>query len=84
MLNAGPNSPEPNSPEARDVAYHLHSYTDARKHEAEGPLSIARGIMVLSKQLSSSYLPISALVMNERVYAPIADESHAIGTLGTG
>jgi 4-aminobutyrate--pyruvate transaminase len=33
----------PNSPAARDVAYHLHPYTNARKHEAEGPLVIARG-----------------------------------------
>ncbi len=41
-------------------------------------------IMILSKQLSSSYLPISALLMNETVYGPIADESHRIGTLGMG
>jgi 4-aminobutyrate--pyruvate transaminase len=41
-------------------------------------------ILVVSKQLSSSYLPISALIMNEAVYAPIADESHRIGTLGMG
>ena len=41
-------------------------------------------IMILSKQLSSSYLPISAMVMNEKVYGPIADESHRIGTLGMG
>ncbi|WP_163263934.1 aspartate aminotransferase family protein [Chelativorans alearense] len=41
-------------------------------------------IMTLSKQLSSSYLPISALLVNEKVYAPLADESHAIGTWGHG
>jgi len=41
-------------------------------------------IMVLSKQISSSYLPISALLVNERVFAPIADESNRIGTLGHG
>ncbi|MBB4093476.1 aspartate aminotransferase family protein [Ochrobactrum pecoris] len=41
-------------------------------------------ILVMSKQLSSSYLPISAFLINERVYAPIAEESHKIGTLGTG
>ena len=40
--------------------------------------------MILSKQLSSSYLPISALVMNQTMYEPIADESHKIGTLGMG
>ncbi len=33
----------PNSIEARDIAYQLHSYTNARKHEAEGPLVIERG-----------------------------------------
>jgi 4-aminobutyrate--pyruvate transaminase len=33
----------PNSPAARDVAYHFHPYTDARKHEAEGPMIVERG-----------------------------------------
>ena len=33
----------PNSPAARDVAYHLHPYTNARKHEADGPLIVAGG-----------------------------------------
>ena len=41
-------------------------------------------MMVLSKQLSSSYLPISALLINEKVFGPIADESSRIGTLGHG
>ncbi|MCA0399907.1 MAG: aspartate aminotransferase family protein [Proteobacteria bacterium] len=41
-------------------------------------------IMVLSKALSSSYLPISALVANERVLAPIIEESDRIGTFGHG
>lgn len=41
-------------------------------------------IMVLSKALSSSYLPISALLVNDKVYQPIADESHRIGTFGHG
>ncbi|WP_157017897.1 aspartate aminotransferase family protein [Mesorhizobium xinjiangense] len=41
-------------------------------------------IMTLSKQLSSSYLPISALLVNEKVYGPVADESHKIGTFGHG
>ena len=36
-------SVRPNSPEARDIASHLHSYTDARKLEQEGPLIIAEG-----------------------------------------
>ena len=41
-------------------------------------------IMTLSKQLSSSYQPISALLINDRVYQPIADESKSIGTFGHG
>ena len=41
-------------------------------------------MMVLSKQLSSSYLPISALLINDKVFQPIADESSRIGTLGHG
>ncbi len=32
-------------------------------------------VMVLSKQITSSYVPFSAIVMNDRFYAPIADES---------
>lgn len=41
-------------------------------------------IITVSKQLSSSYQPISALLINERVYAPLADESAKIGTFGHG
>ncbi|TYC51447.1 aspartate aminotransferase family protein [Rhodobacterales bacterium] len=41
-------------------------------------------IMTLSKALSSSYQPISALLINDTVYQPIADESHKIGVLGHG
>jgi 4-aminobutyrate--pyruvate transaminase len=41
-------------------------------------------IMVMSKQLSSSYLPISALLINERMFEPIADESNRIGVFGHG
>lgn len=41
-------------------------------------------MMTLSKALSSSYQPISALLINETVYEPIADESHRIGVLGHG
>ncbi len=33
----------PNSLRARDVAYQLHPYTNARKHEKNGPLVIDRG-----------------------------------------
>ncbi|MCJ9672293.1 MULTISPECIES: aspartate aminotransferase family protein [unclassified Neorhizobium] len=41
-------------------------------------------IMTLSKQISSSYQPISALLINENVYGPLADESAKIGTFGHG
>ena len=33
----------PNSLGARDIAYHLHPYTNAVKHEAEGPLVLTHG-----------------------------------------
>ena len=33
----------PNSPAARDIAYHFHPYTDARAHEQHGPLIITKG-----------------------------------------
>ena len=45
---------------------------------------ITPDVMVLSKQLSSSYLPISAVLINERIFAPIAEESNRIGVLGHG
>jgi 4-aminobutyrate---pyruvate transaminase len=41
-------------------------------------------IMTLSKALSSSYQPISALLINDKVYQPIADESQRIGVFGHG
>ncbi|MCK0150166.1 aspartate aminotransferase family protein [Marivita sp. S6314] len=41
-------------------------------------------IMTMSKQITSSYFPFSAFMMNERVYEPIADESGRIGVLGHG
>ncbi|GLK91138.1 aspartate aminotransferase family protein [Pseudomonas turukhanskensis] len=40
--------------------------------------------MILSKQLSSSYQPIAAVLINEHLYSAIADQSHALGVLGTG
>ncbi|MDQ0303369.1 aspartate aminotransferase family protein [Ancylobacter polymorphus] len=33
----------PNSLEARDIAYHLHPYTNAAKHQTEGPLVLTGG-----------------------------------------
>lgn len=41
-------------------------------------------IMTLSKQLSSSYQPIAALVINDSVYEPIANEADRIAALGHG
>lgn len=46
--------------------------------------NIKPDMMTLSKQLTSSYLPGSALLLNERVFEPIADESNRIGVLGHG
>ena len=33
----------PNSPAARDVAFQLHPYTNARRHEDQGPMIIEQG-----------------------------------------
>ena len=41
-------------------------------------------VMVLSKQISSSYMPLSAILMNAKFYEPIADESARLGVLGHG
>lgn len=45
---------------------------------------ITPDVLVLSKQISSSYLPLSAIVMNDGFYQPIADQSHKIGSFGHG
>jgi 4-aminobutyrate--pyruvate transaminase len=41
-------------------------------------------ILVCAKALSSAYLPISAVMVNDRVFQGLADESHVIGTFGHG
>jgi 4-aminobutyrate--pyruvate transaminase len=41
-------------------------------------------IMVVAKQLSSAYMPISAVILNEKVYGPIRDYSDENGILATG
>lgn len=41
-------------------------------------------ILVTSKQLTSSYLPLAAIVVNDRVYDAIADNTAKIGTFGHG
>ena len=41
-------------------------------------------IITCAKALSSSYLPISAVMVNEKVFQGLAKESHEIGTFGHG
>ncbi len=41
-------------------------------------------VMVMSKQITSSYAPFSAILVNERFYEPIAEETGRIGVLGHG
>jgi 4-aminobutyrate--pyruvate transaminase len=47
-------------------------------------LGITPDVLVLSKQISSSYMPLSAILMNDHFYQPIADESDRIGVFGHG
>jgi 4-aminobutyrate--pyruvate transaminase len=46
--------------------------------------SIKPDVIVVSKQLTSSYMPLSAILMNDHFYQPIADESNRIGSFGHG
>ena len=41
-------------------------------------------IITSAKALSASYLPISAVMVSDQVFRPIAAESHRIGTFGHG
>jgi 4-aminobutyrate--pyruvate transaminase len=41
-------------------------------------------VMVMSKQITSSYFPFSAFMVNDRFYEPVAEESGRIGVLGHG
>jgi 4-aminobutyrate---pyruvate transaminase len=41
-------------------------------------------IIVVSKQLTSAYVPMSALLVNQRVFEPLAAQSGAIGVFGHG
>ena len=45
---------------------------------------ISPDFMVLSKQLTSSYMPLSAIVLSDQVYQVIADNSDRIGAFGHG
>ena len=47
-------------------------------------LDIQPDILTCAKALSASYLPISAVLVNQRVFDALADESNAIGTFGHG
>ncbi len=47
-------------------------------------LDIQPDILVCAKALSAAYLPISAVMVNERVFQGLAEESHVIGTFGHG
>lgn len=41
-------------------------------------------VLVMSKQITSSYAPFSAFMINDHFYDPIAEESGRIGVLGHG
>ncbi|HEX6011952.1 MAG TPA: aminotransferase [Geminicoccaceae bacterium] len=41
-------------------------------------------LVTCAKQLSSAYLPIAALLMSDAFYQVLADQSEALGMLGTG
>src|SRR5271170_4138993 len=47
-------------------------------------LNIKPDILTCAKALSSSYLPISAVMVNDRVFQGLSDESNKIGTFGHG
>lgn len=47
-------------------------------------MGIRPDVIVMSKQITSSYIPFSAIMLNERTYDPIEKESGRIGTFGHG
>ena len=47
-------------------------------------MGIQPDIITCAKALSASFLPISAVMVNERVFEALAMESHKIGTFGMG
>jgi 4-aminobutyrate--pyruvate transaminase len=49
-----------------------------------GTLNVQPDIITCAKAISSSYLPISAVMVNERIFQGLSNESHAIGTFGHG
>ena len=40
--------------------------------------------IILSKSITSTYFPLTAIMINERMFEPIADRSNEIGVLGHG
>src|ERR1700722_5903738 len=48
------------------------------------PPNMQPDILTCAKALSSSYLPISAVMVNDRVFQGLAKQSHEIGTFGHG
>ncbi len=49
-----------------------------------GTLNVKPDILTCAKAISSSYLPVSAVMVSERIFQALADESNAIGTFGHG
>ncbi|MFY0099861.1 aminotransferase class III-fold pyridoxal phosphate-dependent enzyme, partial [Acinetobacter baumannii] len=47
-------------------------------------LNIKPDILTCAKALSASFLPISAVMVNDKVYQALASESNKIGTWGHG
>lgn len=47
-------------------------------------LGFTPDIMTLSKQITSSYMPLAAVMMSEAVYDAVADGSNTVGTFGHG
>jgi 4-aminobutyrate--pyruvate transaminase len=41
-------------------------------------------ILVLSKQITSSYMPLAALVVSDGIYQAVADQTERLGTFGHG
>jgi 4-aminobutyrate--pyruvate transaminase len=47
-------------------------------------MGVTPDILTCAKALSAAYLPISAVLVNAKVYDVISDETHKIGTFGHG
>ena len=47
-------------------------------------MDVRPDILTCAKALSSAYLPISAIMLSENVYAPIAEHAERLGVFGHG